>query len=78
MKLKLKVENMPLIRWWVNASYNVYWDSRGQNGAMTSLGKVAIIKNTHKKKVNVNSSTEGELVATHDQMPDILHTLYLI
>ena len=26
----------------------------------------------------MNNSTEGELVSTHDQMPDILHTLYFI
>ena len=39
MKLKLKLENMSLIRGWVNASYNLHWDSRGHNGYMMSLCK---------------------------------------
>ena len=47
MKLKLMVENMSLIRWWVNVSYNVHWDSRVQNGAMVSLGKGGIIINSN-------------------------------
>ena len=43
-----------------------------------SLGKGAIISNYNNQNLNVNSSTEGELVATHDHIPDILHTLYFI
>ena len=78
MKLKLLVENMSLIRWWVDNSYNDHWDSRGHNGAMLSLGKWAIISNPNKKNITVNSYTEGRLVATHDHMPYIMHTLYFI
>ena len=39
MKLKLTVENMSLIRWWVDDSYNVHWDSRRHNWYMMTLGK---------------------------------------
>ena len=78
MKLKLTVENMSLIRWWLDTSHDNYWDSMGHNGAMMSLGKGAIVSNSNKQKLNVNSSTEGELVATHHQMPDIMRTLYFI
>ena len=42
------------------------------------LGKGGIISNSNNQKLNVNSSTEGELVATHDQLPEILQTLYFI
>ena len=76
IKLKLIVENMSLMRWLVYASYNFHWDVRGHNGAMMTLGKGAIISNSNKQKINVNSYTEGELVAIHDQLPDIMHTLY--
>ena len=78
MKLKLTAKKISLNRWWEDDSYNVHWDSRGHNGAMMTLGKGAIISNSNKKKINVNSSTEGELVDTHDQLPDILHTPYFI
>ena len=78
MKLKLTVENLTIIKWWIDASYNVHRDARGHNGAMMTMGKGAIISNSNKQKLNVGSSTESELVATHDQMPDVLHTLYFI
>ena len=64
MRLNLTVGNMSLIKWWVDASYNVHWDSRGHNGSMVSLGRWAIISNSNKKKLNINISTEGELGAT--------------
>ena len=39
MKLKLTVENLSLIKWWIDASYNVHWDARGHNGVMMTMGK---------------------------------------
>ena len=36
MKLKLSVENLGIIRWWVDASYNVHDDCKGQTGAIIS------------------------------------------
>ena len=78
MKLKLTVKNMSLIMWWVDASYNADWDNRRHNGAMLILGKGDIISNSNKKNLNVNISTEGELFATHDQLPDIMHTMYFM
>ena len=45
---------------------------------MMTLGKGADISNSNKQKLNVGSSKEGELIATHDQIPDLLYTLYFI
>ena len=57
---------------------------------MMKLVKGDIISNSDKQKLNMNSSTEGELVVTHeqftegelvtthDQLPGIMHTLYFI
>ena len=45
---------------------------------MMSMGSGDIISNSNKRTLNVNSSTGGELVATHDQMSDALHTLYFL
>ena len=57
MKLKLTVENLSIIKWWIDASYNVHWDARGRNGAMMTMGKGAIINNSNKQKLNVGRST---------------------
>ena len=45
---------------------------------MMTLGKGAVISNSNNQKLNAGSSTESKLVATHDQMSDVLHTLYFI
>ena len=45
---------------------------------LTASGKGAVISNTNKHKLNIGSFMEGELVVTHDQMLDVLHTLYFI
>jgi hypothetical protein len=71
MKLTLSVNNVSSIKWWVDASYNVHWDCNGHTGAMMSLGKGATISFSHKHKLNVQSSTEGELVSIYDALPAI-------
>jgi hypothetical protein len=78
MKLTLCVDNLGLIQWWVDASYNVHEDCRGQTGAMMSLGKGAPISFSRKQKLNVRSSCEGELVRIDDILPVILWTRYFI
>ena len=78
MKLKLSVENLGLIQWWVDASYNVHDDCKGQTGAMMSLGRGAPISFSRKQKLNVRSSCEGELVGIDDALPIILWTRYFI
>jgi hypothetical protein len=72
MKLTLSVDDISTIRWWVDASYNVHQDSRGQTGAMMSLGGGAPISLSRKQKLNVRSSCEGELVGIDDALPSIL------
>jgi hypothetical protein len=78
MKLTLSVDDVSIIRWWVDASYNVHEDCRGQTGAMMSLGGGAPISLSRKQKLNVRSSCEGELVGIDDALPSILWTRYFI
>jgi hypothetical protein len=72
MKLRLTVQNIGTIRWWVDASYNAHDDCRGQTGAMMSLGEGAVVSKSTKQKLNVQSSSEGELVGIDDALPWIL------
>ena len=76
--LKLTVDNLNVIRWWVDASYNVHWDARGHTGGMMSLGQGAALNYSNKHKINVKSSTEGELVGAHDMLTSIMYMLYFI
>eukprot|EP00804_Cyclotella_cryptica_P028114 CCRYP_010986-RA/>CCRYP_010986-RA protein AED:0.46 eAED:0.47 QI:0/0/0/1/0/0/3/0/219 len=72
MRLTLRVEHMSVIRRWVDALYNTHHDCRGQTGAMMSLGKGVVMSFSRKQKLNVQSSSEGELVWIDDALPWIL------
>jgi hypothetical protein len=39
LKLKLSVNNLGLLKWYLYGSHNVHWDCRGHGGAMFTLGK---------------------------------------
>ena len=78
LKLNLSVDNLGVLKWFVDGSHNVHWDCKGHTGAMMSLGKGATISFSHKHKLNVRSSTEGELVSIYDALPAILWTRFFI
>jgi hypothetical protein len=78
MRLCLSIDALGVIHWWVDASYNVHDDCKGQTGAMMSLEKGAPISFSRKQKLNVKSSCEGELVGVDDALPLILWARYFI
>jgi hypothetical protein len=70
--LTLECNNLHNIMWWVDASHAWHDDMRGQSGGMVSLGKGAIYVTSVKQKLNTRSSTEVELVAVYDVMPQMI------
>jgi hypothetical protein len=78
MPLILRVDNLNVIKWWVDASYATHEDCQGHTGAMMSLGRGAIIGMSKKQKLNTKSSTECELVGVDDASPQMLWTRYFI
>ena len=40
LKIHMKADSLSIIRWWVDASYGVHWDSKGHTGAMMSRERV--------------------------------------
>jgi hypothetical protein len=70
MRLQLSIDALGVIHWWVDASYNVHDDCKGQTGAPISFSR--------KQKLNVRSSCEGELVGVDDALPLILWARYFI
>ena len=78
LKLNLSVDNLGLLKWFVDGLHNVHWDCRGHGGAMFTTGKGATSSYSRKIKLNTRSSTETELVAADMYMPEMLWTLYFI
>ena len=65
-------------RWWVDASYATHDDMKSHTGGVMTLGKGAIYGSSTRQRINTKSSTESELVAVNDVMPQILWTRYFL
>ncbi len=78
LKLNLTVDNLGLLKWYVDGSHNVHWDCKGHGGAMFTMGKGAKSSYSRKVKLNTRSSTETELVTADMFMPEMLWSLYFI
>jgi hypothetical protein len=72
--LTLSVDNMSVVKWYVDAAFAVHPDFKSQSGAVMTYGQGAIMSMSKKQKLNTRSSTEAELVAVDDAMTLILWT----
>lgn len=78
LALRLETDQSRVIKWWVDASFVVHADMRGQTGGAISLGKGAFYSASTKQKLNATSSTEAELVGVNYFMPQVLWTRYFL
>ncbi len=78
LKLRLTVDNVAVLKWYVDGSHNVHWDCKGHGGAVFSLGRGATSSYSRKLKTNTRSSTETELVTADMFMPEMLWSLHFI
>ena len=78
MKLRLSVNNMSVIEWFVDASDRTRMDCKGHKGAYMTLGKGAVTSMRTKHKINTNISTEWKLVGADDALPAALWSKYFI
>jgi hypothetical protein len=72
--LTLSVGDLRVVKWYVDASFAVHPNFKSHHGAVMMLGKGAMQSIATKQKMNVRSSTEGELVAVDDAATMILWT----
>ena len=56
LKLNLSVDNLGVLKWFVDGSHNVHWDCKGHGGAMFTMGKGATSSYSQKVKLNTRSS----------------------
>ena len=78
MPLVLEINDIQVIKWWVDASFAVHPDMKEHTGGVMSLGKGAIYGTSTKQKLVTRSSTESELVGIYDVMPQILWTRHFL
>jgi len=78
LRLKISVEDLGILKWYVDGSHNTHWDCKGHGGAMFTMGKGATSSYSRKVKLNTRSSTETELVVSDMYMPEMLWSLHFI
>ena len=78
LKLKLSVDDLYIVKWWVDASYAVHKEYNGNTRVMVCLGKGDVGSFTRKKRIQGNISTEDEIIGTYDAIPQDLWSKYFI
>ena len=72
------MDNLAMLKWYVDGSHTVHWDCKGHGGALFSLGRGATSSYSRKVKMNTRSSTETELVTADMFMSEMLWSLHFI
>jgi Reverse transcriptase (RNA-dependent DNA polymerase) len=78
LALTLEVEDLSVQKWWIDGSYAIHRDMRSHTGGVMSLGKGAVYSVSTRQKLTTKSSTEAELVAVADVLPQVLWTRYFL
>ena len=85
MKYIRGTRNLPLIssangsiilKWWIDGSFSVNTNMIRHTGGCLSMGIWFTIISSKKQKLNTWSSTETDIVAVDDFMPDILYNIH--
>ena len=72
--LTLSVDDLHVLKWYVDASFAVHPDFKSHTGACMTYGTGCPITMSRKQKLNTRSSTESELVGADDAVNMILWT----
>ena len=72
--LTLSIDNLRVIKWYVDVSFAVHPDFKSHTGATMVMGSGGVISMSRKQKLNTRSSTEAELVGADDAVTMILWT----
>ena len=74
LKLHLSVDDVSIIKWWVDTSFATRKDVISQPGAYMSTGRGSVYSASKMQQLNTKISTESELVRVYDVMPQIIST----
>ncbi len=76
--LILKADDLNVVKWWADASFDVHPDMESHTSGLMTLGKGAIYGASTRQKINTKSSTEAELVGQNDVMPQVMWARYFL
>ena len=76
LKLTLSVDDMSIIKWWINTSYATHYNCKSHRDTIMSLGKGAVTSASNKHKTKGRRSTDNKLIGVHDTLTQVLWTKY--
>ena len=74
LRLTLSVDNLTVVKWWADSSFAVHPDLKSHSGGFGTLGKGAFYAQSSTQKLSTTSSTESEVVAAAEILPQALWT----
>lgn len=78
LPLTLEANDAHVLKWWVDGSFAVHSDMKSHTGVAMSIGAGATYAGSRRQRLNTKSSTEAELVAVDDAMPQVLWIKYFL
>ena len=72
LTLTIGADEITKMKSWVDVSYGVHHDCRSHTGGCISFGWGVLLTKCQKQKLNVKSSTEGEIVGVSDFLPNMV------
>ena len=70
--LTLGADDMTKVKSWVDVSYGIHDDCKSHTGGAMSWGWGVLMTKCQKQKLNVKSSTEGEILGVSDFLPTMI------
>jgi hypothetical protein len=74
LPLILGADGSGVLSWYVDASFAVHPDMRGHTGGAMTMGRGYPLDTSTKHKLNSRNSTESEIIAVNNLIPQILWT----
>ena len=78
LPLILSTNRSVILKWWVDALFDVHPNTRAHSGGGLTLGRGFTIVSYTKKNLNTRSSTEAGIVVADDFIPEICCTQYFM
>ena len=75
LRLTLSVDGLNVIKWWTDSSFALHDDMKSHSGGFGTLGKGAFYATSTNQKLNTTTSTESEVVAVAEILPQALWTV---
>ena len=74
LTLRLAGDGSGNVAWHIDASHAIHFDMKGHTGGTMTMGKGSIYSTASGQKLVARSSTESELIAVYDVLPQVLWT----